>query len=97
MCTWDVGARRGGASTPLALGNAYSLSPQVGEPVGARGCPMGNRNLHATLGIAMVVVGLTISIVAAIAGEGTLRTVVSAAGFLLLTSGVLVLVNARRR
>ena len=59
--------------------------------------PDGARNLHATLGIAMVVVGLTISIVAAIAGEGTLRTVVSAIGFLLLTSGVLVLFRARGR
>jgi hypothetical protein len=49
-----------------------------------------------TWGIAMLVVGLTISIVAAITGEGTLRTVLFAVGLLLLVGGVVVLESARR-
>jgi len=44
----------------------------------------------------MLVVGLTISIVAAITGEGTLRTVLFAVGLLLLVGGVVVLESARR-
>ena len=55
------------------------------------------RNLDATWGIAMLVVGLIISIVAAIIGKGTARTVLFAVGVLLLLGGVVVLDTARRR
>ncbi len=58
-------------------------------------CPKG-RNLDATWGIALVVVGLIISIVAA-TEEGILSTVLFAVGFLLLVGGVVVLDGARRR
>jgi predicted phage tail protein len=53
--------------------------------------------LNVTWGIAMLVVGLTIGIVAAIIAEGTLRTVLFAVGLLLLVGGVVVLETARRR
>jgi hypothetical protein len=43
--------------------------------------------VDATWGIAMLVVGLIISIVAAIIGEGTLRIVLFAVGLLLLLGG----------
>jgi predicted phage tail protein len=54
------------------------------------------RNVDATWGIAMLVVGLIISIVAATA-EGTLSTVLFAVGVLLLVGGVVVLDTARRQ
>jgi hypothetical protein len=53
--------------------------------------------MDATWGIAMLVVGLIISIVAATSGEGTLRTVLFAVGLLLLVGGVVVLDSARRQ
>jgi hypothetical protein len=53
--------------------------------------------LNVTWGIALLVVGLIISIVAAIVGEGALRTVLFAVGFLLLVGGVVVLVATARR
>jgi hypothetical protein len=54
--------------------------------------------MDATWGIAMLVVGLIISIVvAATSGEGTLRTVLFAVGLLLLVGGVVVLDRARRQ
>jgi hypothetical protein len=58
-------------------------------------CPKG-RNLDATRGIALVVVGLIISIVAA-TEEGTVSTVLFAVGFLLLVGGLVLLARARRR
>jgi hypothetical protein len=54
------------------------------------------RNVDATWGIAMLVVGLIISIVAVIIGEGIIRTVLFAVGLLLLLGGVVVLDYARR-
>ncbi len=54
------------------------------------------RNLDATWGIAMLVVGLIISIVAA-TEEGTVSTVLFAVGFLLLAGGAMLLDSARRR
>ena len=45
----------------------------------------------------MLVVGLIISIVAALIGEGTIRAVLFAVGLLLLLGGVVVLDTARRR
>jgi len=59
-------------------------------------CPKG-RNLDATRGIALVVVGLIISIVAATVGEGTVSTVLFVASFLLLVGGLVLLASARRR
>jgi hypothetical protein len=55
------------------------------------------RKVEATWGIAMLVVRLIISIVAAISGEGPVRTVLFAVGLLLLIGGVVVLDSARRR
>jgi hypothetical protein len=45
----------------------------------------------------MLVLGLIISVVAAIIAEGTLRTVLFAVGLLPLVGGVVVLDSARRR
>ena len=60
--------------------------------------PDGGRNLDAaTWAIAMLVVGLAISIVAAIVAEGTISTVLFAVGLLLLLGGMVVLDSARRR
>ena len=53
--------------------------------------------MAATWGIAMLVVGLIISIVAAVIAEGTLRTVLFAVGLLLLLGSVVMLESARRR
>ena len=53
--------------------------------------------MDATWGIAMLVVGLIISIVAVIIGEGTIRAVLFAVGLLLLLGGVVALATARRR
>ena len=57
---------------------------------------MEGRNLDATWGIAMLVVGLIISIVAA-TEAGTISTVLFAVGFLLLAGGAMLLDSARRR
>ena len=57
---------------------------------------MEGRNLDATWGIAMLVVGLIISIVAA-TEEGTISSVLFAVGFLLLAGGAMLLDSARRR
>jgi hypothetical protein len=48
------------------------------------------------LGIALVVVGLIISVIATI-GQGTVSTVLFAVGFLLLLGGMVLLESARRR
>ncbi len=53
--------------------------------------------MDATWGIAMLIVRLTISIVAAFTGEGTVRIVLFAVGLLLLVGGVMVLNSTRRR
>ena len=52
--------------------------------------------MAATWGIAMLVVGLIISIVAA-TEEGTISTALFAVGFLLLVGAVMLLDSARRR
>jgi predicted phage tail protein len=54
------------------------------------------RKVEATWGIAMLVVGLIVSIVAATA-EGTISTVLFAVGFMLLAGGVMLSDSARRR
>jgi steroid 5-alpha reductase family enzyme len=54
------------------------------------------RNPDAIWGIALVVVGLIISVVATI-GQGTVRTVLLAVGFLLLLGSMVLLDSARRR
>jgi FtsH-binding integral membrane protein len=46
---------------------------------------------------AILVVGLIISIVAAIFGEETVRTMLFAVGFFLLLGGIVVVDNVRRR
>ena len=55
------------------------------------------RNVDATWGIAMLVVGLIISIVAAVIAEGFVRTVLFVVGLLLLVGSVVVLDSARRQ
>ena len=54
------------------------------------------RNVEATLGIAMLAVGLIVSSVAATLGGG-LSTALFAAGFLLVAGGAVLLAAARRR
>ena len=51
--------------------------------------------MDATWGIAMLVVGLIISIIAA-TEEGTVSTVLFTVGFLLVVAGVVLLDSARR-
>ncbi len=53
--------------------------------------------MNVTWGIAMLVVGLIISIVAAVIAEGFVRTVLFVVGLLLLVGSVVVLDSARRR
>ncbi len=57
-------------------------------------CPTGRTD--AIWGIALVVVGLIISVVATI-GQGTVSTVLFAVGFLLLLGGMVLLDSARGR
>ncbi len=54
------------------------------------------RKAEATLGIAMLAVGLIISLVA-VTVEGSLSTGLFAAGFLLVVGGVMLLATSRRR
>ncbi len=54
------------------------------------------RKVEATLGIAMLAVGLIVSLVAATV-EASLSTALFAAGFLLVVGGAVLLVAARKR
>lgn len=54
------------------------------------------REVEATLGIAMVAVGLIVCLVAATA-EGSVSTALFVAGFLLVVGGAVLLATARRR
>ncbi len=58
-------------------------------------CPKG-RKVEATLGMAMLAVGLIILMIAATV-ESSLSTALFAAGFLLVVGGAVLLATARRR